>query len=394
MKNETVVRKTEYDRYLIPLPFSKLLGKKKTKFIFSELEKRHPCFSSKYCFDSRIRFGKKGILSDVIVMDKGKYSAYRNRGGIYLEGLRFKRFRKDFFFILFPFFLLGVGICFVLCVDDLEKTDVSYLESRISEEHKGNELKSSSDFMGEEDLLAEQVFLLESIFRNLEKSNGRLSFLNWSLRDGKEIISMQLNDMSPDAFLDFRDEENFFMSAVSYEGRNSKFSVSCERKVIFSPEEEVFVKKNEFLYQKELRSLLLDEKCILVEEKYFPYSVHFKFNNFKIFKSLSDFLRIKELHVKDLSLKEESAGSFSAELFFEDGNNSKAGLNLDLLEKSKNLFWISKKQSVSNVGMKSHKGTNVNENLKKIGEVKYVNGSKLVFYKDRNGKVIKRDEKL
>lgn len=55
MKNENVVRKNEYDRYLIPMPFSKLLGERKKKYIFSELEKRHPCFSNKFCFDSRFR---------------------------------------------------------------------------------------------------------------------------------------------------------------------------------------------------------------------------------------------------------------------------------------------------------------------------------------------------
>ena len=42
------VKKSDYENYSINLPFKFLLGKRRKKFIFKELEKLHPCFSDEY----------------------------------------------------------------------------------------------------------------------------------------------------------------------------------------------------------------------------------------------------------------------------------------------------------------------------------------------------------
>ncbi len=398
MKKENVVRKSEYDRYFIPIPFSKLLGERKKKYIFSELEKRHPCFSSKYCFDSRVRLGKKGILSDVIVMDRGKYSAYRKRGGIYFEGLKFKRFRKDFIFIIFPLLLLLLGVLVVLTQSKAFENTSSYetpsvLDSDVSVvlEKQGADLSS-----GEESLYASGL-LVKDIFACIEESNGKISLLNWGIREGGEFVSVQVNDMSPDPFFDFKDELSFDLSAVSYDGDRSSFSFSCERGIRGFSENEVPEESLEIPYQKEIRDLLLTDNCYLIEEKFFPYSIRFKFCDLTIFKRLSELLKKRILAVRDVRVQIDDSAFLMAEIYFEENKNFESGLNLSLLGDFKGAFDISKrsfsdgsKKVVEKEGFGSKK-TGTDEKLKKIGEVRHADGSSLIFYKDEKGKVIKKE---
>ena len=59
LKNN-VIKKQDYERYEIVVPFSSLLGRRRKSFFSSELEKRHPCFSDEFAFDSNIKkIGRK-----------------------------------------------------------------------------------------------------------------------------------------------------------------------------------------------------------------------------------------------------------------------------------------------------------------------------------------------
>ncbi len=387
MKNENIVEKNEYDRYLIPLPFSKLLKNK--KYLFSELEKRHPCFSNDYCFDSKLRLGKKGFLSDVVVMNKGKYASYRRKGGIHLEGLKLKRFREDFVFILFPFLSLCLVIFFIAGRVDFKKSDFIPLENNSTEEitAPGFVVESEKEISGYKGLM-------EDIFEAIEKSKGKLSILDWKIEGGKEYLSLQVKDMSPEIFFDFKDEESFYLSAVTYENKKSSFSFTCERAFPYLHNDNVRSEMKNVPFQKELRELLLREKCHLMEEKFFPYSIRCKISDFEIFKVLSDFLKLKNIAVKKIYLKEEASDYFLVDIFFDEEKNINSGLNLNLLKSYKELFLISEEVNEMCERPKKSKNTGhlLNESLKKIGEVRYTNGSKLIFYKDKNGKVVKRNE--
>ena len=407
MKNENVVRKNEYDRYLIPMPFSKLLGERKKKYIFSELEKRHPCFSNKFCFDSRFRLGKKGILSDVVVMDKGKYSAYRKKGGIYFEGLRFKRFRKDFFYIMFPFFLLLFAVFVLLFKWNSAVLTSSYDSlSELDLDEGKNSAKNDSEIIGADDFLVTSRGFVEELFECLKEANGKISVLTWKIRDKKEFVSMQVKDMSPDELFKFKGNEHFEISPVSYEGTGNSFFFSCEKEISerenerrenddFS-ETEYLKEKSELPYQKEIRELLLKDNCVLIEEKYFPYSIHFKFGNLEVFKSLGELLKSRNLAVKELRIQVEDSAFFLADVLFEEMMNFDSGVDLQVLEGAWSIFDVSLKGSSVEPKKiveekESRKKVLSEENLTKVGEVRYADGSGIVFYKDRNGKMIKKE---
>ena len=53
-KNGFEINTKDYDVYALHLPVSVLFGKKRERFLVTELGKRHPCFSDEFCFDSKL----------------------------------------------------------------------------------------------------------------------------------------------------------------------------------------------------------------------------------------------------------------------------------------------------------------------------------------------------
>ena len=47
------------------------MGRKKDDYIFSELIKRHPCFSSDFSYDSKILIGRKGYNGSLTSREAG-----------------------------------------------------------------------------------------------------------------------------------------------------------------------------------------------------------------------------------------------------------------------------------------------------------------------------------
>ena len=63
---ENVIRKEDFERYEVLLPYKVAAQNKGRKFIYSELEKMHPCFSDEYSFDSATHgVCSKGLKTDV-----------------------------------------------------------------------------------------------------------------------------------------------------------------------------------------------------------------------------------------------------------------------------------------------------------------------------------------
>ena len=65
-QTSNIIRKRDFEKYEIVIPFTSIFGKRKSRFLSSELEKLHPCFSDEYAFDSFLKkLSSKGIFSDV-----------------------------------------------------------------------------------------------------------------------------------------------------------------------------------------------------------------------------------------------------------------------------------------------------------------------------------------
>ena len=89
-KNESHIflKDFDYEKYQLVLPYRFLFGRKRQRFIYSELEKLHPCFSGEFCFDSNMRkVCKKGFVSDVMVIHKNKLAEYEAKRSLTAVGM-------------------------------------------------------------------------------------------------------------------------------------------------------------------------------------------------------------------------------------------------------------------------------------------------------------------
>ena len=68
-----------YDYYSIPFPVKSVGRIQKNKYLCSQLEKLHPCFSDDCCFDSRLKLSVHGLQADVVVMQKFRLAEYKSQ---------------------------------------------------------------------------------------------------------------------------------------------------------------------------------------------------------------------------------------------------------------------------------------------------------------------------
>lgn len=77
MTEKAIIKSSDYDSYKFQLPVKSLLGSKRKSYIFSQLEKRHPMFCAKNCFDTKIVFAHKKMWALVTVMDNAVLASYK-----------------------------------------------------------------------------------------------------------------------------------------------------------------------------------------------------------------------------------------------------------------------------------------------------------------------------
>ena len=89
MRNcNNVIRKNDYEKYEIIIPFLSAAGKRRKQFLNNELEKLHPCFSDEFAFDSKIaKIKRNGFCSDVYVVNKYKLAEYERKRSLSGTGL-------------------------------------------------------------------------------------------------------------------------------------------------------------------------------------------------------------------------------------------------------------------------------------------------------------------
>ena len=65
---KSMLKKKDFECYNVLLPFSTIAGKRRRRYLCSELEKRHPCFSDEFAYDLVLkRLCRKGIQTEVYV---------------------------------------------------------------------------------------------------------------------------------------------------------------------------------------------------------------------------------------------------------------------------------------------------------------------------------------
>lgn len=204
MQKNNVLRKRDYERYEIMIPFIYTFGKRKEKFLCSELEKMHPCFSDEFTIDTSIKgITRKGFFEDVYVMNKLKLAEYERKrsiagAGFFAEkesditktGLNFSRRifveKKLKLTVYGVIFCLLLGITGIICGNLAGKALVFADEViPVNEELEASQSEKQKD---DKKQLKTVRQLEEKIFLAAAESGGKSVSLNYSWRRKEKAI--------------------------------------------------------------------------------------------------------------------------------------------------------------------------------------------------------------
>lgn len=386
LKKNIILRK-DYDFYTIHLPFFIFLKRQKNQFINAQLEKLHPCYSDEFCFKSNLKFDKKGFKTDVIVINKFLLAEYKNRfpnKKLFLEGLR-KTYQN--YEIKKNYFFLGIVVLILFGMSFLLKTKIEKKSVEIDvpkmEENQHFEIESKD--------------YLNDFFYLILKNNGKIQNFNYSQKKSSKNISTQIYYVYPEIFDNFC--ENSQISTVTYENKIPFLSFNFSQKKSIQPKE---INSNFEKSLKNLREILFLENCNLISEKdfLFIFKISSKAETFKILEKIHQLLEKSDICISKFDFQIENDENCKIELKIEKDFSFKDGLNLSLIVQNKNLFNFSQKKSIQknhssskteNLKKITISKTTENKNAKKLGEISKKDGTKIIFYKTQQGKIIKEE---
>lgn len=378
-----IIKEKDYDQYYIPVSLTSLLHKKKQKYIFEELEQRHPCFTEAFCFDSKFKIINRKIFLDVIVMKKIALMEYKKHLFIPGLGLKLEKGKRRFYFsdnrwkiFLVVFILFSI----LLSIRLIEKNKSLRLQDSLINEEIVNEVVSENiknSFSGD----------LGIDFLNVVKDeNGIIKSFVWKIDGYKEDVKANLTHMFPESFNFEEDLESYSseLSPVTYNNSEPCFVFQASRKLQvmeFATNTEV----GSFI--KEIRNLIQKGGGILLEESYKPLRVKFNCHkNLAVLSNIAKLLEEKQIGVGELKIEYEGNQKFLVELTCTKKFPFSNGIPLNVIQNYSELF-VSKEAGP--VIRTKNIVNNEKNNNRKIGYIGYEDGRKLVFYKNENGKIEK-----
>lgn len=416
-----MLKKEEYEFYKIPFPLKKLLEKKRKNFFYSELEKRHPCFSSLCAFDYKFKLGRRGMESDVIVMNRLKLAEMKKQPGF--KGVSIPEFKRRFFvpkeiqqIILFILFLIfSVLSIFFIRLYKNQNTENFLINSEIENLVLSENLNSDlEEIKNEKDYLSLEKEILDTV----NYSGGKINSFEWKLSDGYESVNASIENMYPER-LDKINSDYFFNSRIIYKVSVPFFTIEARKRIpfteSFSSEENKFdgqiniseavsvdEYKNSLL--KEIRNLFFEyEDCNLCLQEENPGKNEFNFllskqNNLAkdFFTKVNQICHACNFFVSGFSLESKDEIFFQIQLsfclyneFFSSSFIESAFIddlihNLDIF----GFISIEDKPVVKERLIVEKNPVDDSDAVMKIGEVKYKNGRKKTYYKNKEGKII------
>ena len=407
MQKNNVLRKNDFEKYEVLLPYSAALGKRRRQFLCSELEKMHPCFSDEFCFDSTVRkIGKKGLSADVLVMSKRKLAEYEGKRNFSGTGF-FAEKSKHRFFINEK--LRFTGLCMFVC---LLLGIVGCLHGMIlgSFEGKGEVTKISmeegetsdlSTVAAPENTAPADIPLFNPFFEVLDKSDGKISSLEWKMDGFTESLSVSLLGIFPEDLSllnDFR-SRNKSEEVVTYEKglpamqvfySQKHLSLNAEKNALSVDAQDQAPASNAD-FNKALRKIISENGAALTGEKAPPYHLEFicdfDSGTKRLFQQISEIINLEKRRITELNIICRGDGKLGVGLSIE--RNQQENLPaFDLCRLSENLkvFNVSKVSEKKKIP--THNSTPAPAKvLKKIGEIKTPDNATVVFYKNDNGKI-------
>ena len=394
-----VIRKDDFEKYQILLPFPFFAGKRKKQYLCSELEKRHPCFSDEYAFDMKLKkISRKGLFADVLVMNKTRLAEYETKKrfsgtGFFIDenkkrgpGIINHRFfvDKKWKLILWSVAVLMVAAV-ILSVSLRQARNGS---SKISEKEVA-EINESLPPSELQPGISEDSVSVTDLFETVQSEKGKISSFEWSINGFTQRVNVSIKGVYPEKF------SNYIEDSVLYENDIPQFRLSFTNKDIQTgPVQDADCEPvlSNADFNKLFRETLLKRGASLKEEKAPPYHIEFVCKGGdetkKLFEELAQIIKDDNRVVTFVSLNQTGANELRTGISIEPLLFSGfEGFNLNLISENLNLF-IENKNIVKQPSAKTASAVPA-VSYEILGEIKRPDMSTVVFYKTAEGKIEK-----
>ena len=414
---KNVICKKDYERYSVKMPFRVFLSRNRSRdrFLFGELEKLHPCFSDECTFDSKFKFGKKGLLSDVVVMNRLKLSEYKAQAfgnRLFLEENPeksvFKKRGKPVVLII-SMAALAFVCCLVMALSNLHKT-------RLSNGFVGNQSAPEDNFEADDETY-NYHFSFEGKFSGeltnlflsaIEGDSAFLSELEWKCDGINESFFASVGYIHPDRLMNNGD---FELSSVNYKDNVPFFTAKGKCKIrrsdmnqtelvwsngkngVFDADEEVF---------SEFRKIISSAGAEFLEENFNPWKIRFVLKDASLeqtenlISEMAGYVLKMGIAIRRLVIRKGGFDDFELEIETAPDLDPYMGVNLNILEKRFRLFGLkTQREKVQSyqIAVEKKNTEPLLDNpgppeLRKIGEIRHKDGSFVVYFKNKQGKIV------
>ena len=404
------IQQKDYEKYELILPYKAMFGRARQRFIYSELEKMHPCFSDEFCLDSSFKgLSKKGIRSDVLVMHKFKLAEYEARRAFPGLGLalsegkgkagRYFVSRKIKTAVLAFFMLLILTASF-------------FLRAKLQEVVKHKDTIEEPVAFENQSLLSSKPlppsFAGGDFFELVIKNGGSVNSLSWKSDFFTETIEAEVEGVYPELLSQSFPAAN--LSSVKYKDEKPKLKFKNLQKLDFhSAEKVVSPGGNNYGLQSSVRKALEENKAELKEESLRPYRILFtapRQNFINLVSVLYDLFSDNAFLITEITYSIEANQSLEVSISAEEKFAYAAGLPLKnlsekLLPGEAGLETSKKSMPEKNHVRNYRAGPASNENYGlKVGEITRdeildagrIQTIRTVFYKTPDGKMLKKEE--
>ena len=389
-----VIRKYDYEKYKLLIPFSEVLGKRRKQFVFSELEKMHPCFSDEFAFDSEVKaFRKNGLESEVLVMNKYKLAEYEglrrfSGSGFFIEDESkiYGKLKRKRYFVNAKWKATLWGVIFCIFLAATGAAGGAFASS------KSYEIKSEA--LEEPEIIVEKSINytpVEIIFLDaVAEANGKIKSFEWKLNGYNLNLSASVKGVFPEKFGDGVTDTVIYDNGipllnVSYQARLNPPKLPAQP----HPQAAAALPATDKDFNKLLRTIITDTGCVLREEKTSPYHIEFmctkNSDKERLFEKLTDAISKHNKAVTFACLKQTGEFELFAGLTIE--TVPVKGFDLKLISRNLPLFTpekISLIPAAPAAPVPSVASTK--SSPRKIGEIKRPENTK-IFYINAQGKL-------
>ena len=397
MKNQCDSK--DYDFYTFGFPLKAFSRGKPDKYICSQLEIMHPCFSDACCFDYKLRLEKKQLKADVVVMQKYILAEYRNkrkkiviperRRTVFFSSVKPVKVVTAFFAAASVF--AAVILIWTFVVHGKETDENVGLVNQQYEQTENLYVPACKD----------AVVLLEKAV----SLGGTSDFFSWESDGFTEKTSLSLHKIFPEQIMDFLPQAEFSPVYFVWGSLDvvPQMTVQLIQRV-----------KNGFEYsiktaskgKTELRNYLLLQQEEILEETVKPDAIKFslcgdlKDKTEKVLAVINE----KQIYVSSLVIKKQG-DEVLFEIIFSDMEMVNQGKLIQTLMNSVSLFFEELVQSeegnvekpVKTSGMTKRSAASEQpaapgqEQMTLVGKIIHGNGSVTEYYKNQLGKIIKKE---